>query len=146
MIQPEPVSPISQARFLHRLSGHFIFRIIPPPLPKIHLLLSPRTDMEQGNLTGVWSYLCLVPFYRLCIIGFLLWCLCIRTACAVHTNHPQSLCSSQPPRILLCSLRAHPSHTPAHNHRASKCHPLTAHTGHCFPVNLAAGTSFREAR
>ena len=34
IIQPEPVSPMSQARFLHHLSGHFIFRIIPPPLPQ----------------------------------------------------------------------------------------------------------------
>jgi len=34
IIQPEPVSPMSQARFLHHLSRHFIFRIIPPPLPQ----------------------------------------------------------------------------------------------------------------
>ncbi len=47
MIQPELVSRMSQTRFLHRLFGHFIFRI--NHLPKIHLLLSPCIDMEQGN-------------------------------------------------------------------------------------------------
>ena len=34
MLQPEHVSPISQARFLYHLSRHFIFQIIPPPLPQ----------------------------------------------------------------------------------------------------------------
>ena len=43
MIHPKPVSPISQARFLHRLSGHFIFRIIPPPLPpNTSIAISPH--------------------------------------------------------------------------------------------------------
>ena len=43
IIQPEPVSPMSQARFLHHLSGHFIFRIIPPPLPpNTSIAISPH--------------------------------------------------------------------------------------------------------
>ena len=43
IIQPEPVSPMSQARFLHRLSGHFIFRIILPPLPQnTSIAISPH--------------------------------------------------------------------------------------------------------
>ena len=48
MIHPEPVSPISQARFLHRLSGHFIFRIIPPPLPQnTSIAISPHRYVER---------------------------------------------------------------------------------------------------
>ena len=48
IIQPEPVSPISQARFLHHLSGHFIFRIIPPPLPQnTSVAISPHRYVER---------------------------------------------------------------------------------------------------
>ena len=65
IIQPEPVSPMSQARFLHRLSGHFIFRIIPPPFPKYICCYLPARIWNKGT-----SLVPPVPFYHLCFIGF----------------------------------------------------------------------------
>jgi len=66
MIHPEPVSPISQARFLHRLSGHFIFRIIPPPFPQYICCYLPTLIWNKGTSLSLP-----VPFSHLCIIGFL---------------------------------------------------------------------------
>jgi hypothetical protein len=65
IIQPEPVSPMSQARFLHRLSGHFIFRIIPPPFPKYICCYLPTLIWNKGTSLSLP-----VPFYHLFIIGF----------------------------------------------------------------------------
>lgn len=90
IIQPEPVSPISQARFLHHLSGHFIFRIIPPPLPpKIHLLLSPRTDMEQREPNMNTSRL--VPFIVCALLVFFLLHKSIAIPITIHTVMVQLL-------------------------------------------------------
>jgi len=66
IIQPEPVSPMSQARFLHRLSGHFIFRIIPPPFPQYICCYLPALIWNKGTSLSLP-----VPFSHLCIIGFL---------------------------------------------------------------------------
>ena len=66
MIQPEPVSPMSQARFLHRLSGHFIFRIIPPPFPQYICCYLPALICNKGTSLSLP-----VPFYHLYFIGFL---------------------------------------------------------------------------
>ena len=57
IIQPEPVSPMSQARFLHRLSGHFIFRIIPPPFPQYICCYLPARIWNKGT-----SLVLLIPF------------------------------------------------------------------------------------
>ena len=66
IIQPEPVSPMSQARFLHHLSGHFIFRIIPPPLPQnTSVAISPHWYVTREP-----ACLCQFPFIvcSLCIL------------------------------------------------------------------------------
>ena len=66
IIQPEPVSPMSQARFLHHLSGHFIFRIIPPPLPQKYICCYlPALIWNKGTSLSLP-----VPFYPLCFICF----------------------------------------------------------------------------
>ena len=62
MIQPEHVSPISQARFLHRLSGHFIFRIIPPPLPKYIYCYPPALIWNKGTSLSADSLLSFVHY------------------------------------------------------------------------------------
>ena len=66
----------SKMRLLHLGLGHLITSICrlllySTPASDRPYFPPPRTDMEQGNQTGVWFYLCLVPFYRLCIIIFL---------------------------------------------------------------------------